>query len=300
MTTAMSRFARTLSSGRFALTAECLPPRSFTPDALKALSAELPPGLDAVVVPDNPDEIRGSSLACAALLAGEGRESVLSLATRDRNRIALESDALGAAALGIRAILCLSGNHQSSGSSPQAAGAYDIDSIQLAQALKSMSRDGVGANGRRLVSKPDLTLGAIAHPSLRPLDLNMLRIRKKISSGVDFLLTEAVFDLSGFALWMDSVRTAGMDRQVAILASVLPLEGAERARDLQKRKTYGPIPEAVIARLGEASDPVGEGVSMAAEVAAGLKSIPGVRGIHILSGGCESLAAKVIEEAGLP
>jgi methylenetetrahydrofolate reductase (NADPH) len=300
MTTATSKFSRTLASGRLALTAECLPLGSFAPDALKKLSDELPSGLDAVVVPDNPDEIRGSSLACAALLAAEGRESVLSLATRDRNRIALESDALGAAALGIRAILCLSGNHQSSGGSPQAAGAYDIDSIQLTQAVKNMTRDGVGLNGRRLDSRPDLTLGAIAHPYLRPLDLNMLRLRKKISSGVDFLLTEAVFDLSGFTLWMDLVRAAGMDKQVAIIASVLPVAGVERARGLQKRRTYGPIPEEVIARLEKASDPVREGVSMAAEMAAGLKSVPGVRGIHILSGGCESLAAKVIKEAGLP
>ena len=136
MTTTNSRLGQALASGRLALTAECLPPRGGDAAAVKKLSSVLPPSLDAVVVADNPDGIHGSALACAALLAGEGRPAVLSMVTRDRNRIALESDALGAAALGVEAIFCLSGDHQSLGVCPQAAGVYDIDSIQFIQALK--------------------------------------------------------------------------------------------------------------------------------------------------------------------
>lgn len=253
MTTAKSRLARTLASGRLAITAECLPPRSSDAAAMKKLAAALPATLDAVVVADNPDEIHASGLACAAILAGEGRESVLTMVTRDRNRIALESDALGAAALGIGAILCLSGHHQSLGARPQAAGVYDIDSIQLTQMLKGLNL-------------PELLVGAAAQPYQQPLELNLLRLKKKIAAGADFLLTQAVSDLAGFKLWMDAVRTAGLDKQVAILASV---------------------------------DQAKEGVAIAAATAAQLKAIPGVRGIHILSGGCESLAATVIQEAGL-
>ena len=286
MTPMKTKFGQALTSGRLVITAECLPPRTGGAEAVKKLSTVLPPSLDAVVVADNPDEIHGSALACAALLAREGREAVLSMVTRDRNRIALESDALGASALDIGAILCLSGNHQSLGVCPQAAGANDIDSIQLAQALKSLDL-------------PEMLVGAVAHPYQQPLELNLLRLKKKIAAGVDFLLTQPVFDLAGFTLWMDAVRAAGLDERAAIIASVLPLTSVDKAEALRQRQTYGPLDEAVIVRLGMASDAAKEGLAMAAEIAAQLKTVPGVRGIHILSGGCEALANGVIEAAGL-
>jgi methylenetetrahydrofolate reductase (NADPH) len=286
MTTAKSKLGQALTSGRLVLTAECLPPRNGGPEAVRQLSAALPPELDAVVVADNPDGIHGSALACAALLAREGRDTVLSMVTRDRNRIALESNALGAASLGIGGILCLSGNHQSLGVCPQAAGVYDIDSIQFTQMLKGWSFDG-------------LLVGAVAHPYQQPLELNLLRLKKKVAAGADFLLTEAVFDLAGFTRWMDAVREMGLNNKTAIIASVLPLASVEKAEVLRRRQTCGPLDEAVITRLAKASDPAVEGVAMASAMAAQLKTIPGVRGIHILSGGCESLAARVIEAAGL-
>jgi methylenetetrahydrofolate reductase (NADPH) len=212
------------------------------------------------------------------------------MVTRDRNRIALESDARGAAAFGVEAILCLSGDHQSLGACPQAAGVYDIDSIQLVQALAGMMREG---------SLPEAPIGAAAHPYQQPAELGLLRLRKKIAAGAGFVLTQAVFDLAGFTKWMVAVRAAGLDKRVAILASVLPLATVEQARALDRRRTYGPVPESVAARLGGASDPAREGVAIAVEMAGQLKAIPGIRGIHILSGGCESLAGTVIREAGL-
>jgi methylenetetrahydrofolate reductase (NADPH) len=287
MTTTKSRLGQALASGRLALTAECLPPRGSDAGAVKNLASILPCHLDAVVVADKPGGIHGSALACAAMLAGEGRPSVLSMVTRDRNRIALESDASGAAALGVEAILCLSGDHQSLGACPQAAGVYDIDSIQFTQALKRMMREG---------SLPEAPIGAAAHPYQQPAELGLLRLRKKIAAGAGFLLTQAVFDLAGFAKWMDAVREAGFDKQVAILASVLPLTSVEQAKG---RGAYGPVPESVAARLSGASDPAKEGIAIAVEMAGQLKAIPGIRGIHILSGGCEASAATIIEEAGL-
>ena len=297
--TTKTGFSQALTSGKFVVTAECLPPRSGDAAAVKKLAAELPRSLDAVVVAESPDEIRGSALACAAILAGEGRESVLSMVTRDRNRVALESDALGAASLGIGALLCLSGIHQSLGACPQAAGVHDVDSIQLTQALKIMTSEGKGFGDGTIDPRPALLLGAVAHPYQRPLELNLLRLRKKIAAGADFIFTQAAFDLPRFNEWMEAVRAAGLDKKVAIIASVLPLVSVEKAKLLAERQTYGPVGEAAIARLSKASDPSKEGVAMAAEAASKLKAVPGVRGVHILSGGCESLAAKVIEQAAL-
>jgi methylenetetrahydrofolate reductase (NADPH) len=290
MTTTNGKLGQALASGRLALTAECLPPRGSDAGAVKKLSSILPAHLDAVVVADNPGGIHGSALACAALLAGEGRPAVLSMVTRDRNRIALESDAQGAAALGVEGIFCLSGDHQSLGVCPQAAGVYDIDSIQFTQALRTLMREG---------PLPELPLGAAAHPYQQPAELNLLRLRKKIAAGASFLLTQAVFDLAGFTKWMDAVRAAGLDQKVAIIASVLPLTSVEQAKLLDRRRTYGPVPESVIARLSGAADPAQEGIAIAAEMASQLKTIPGVRGIHVLCGGCESAAATVIQKAGL-
>jgi methylenetetrahydrofolate reductase (NADPH) len=286
MTTTKSRLGQALSSGRLAITAECLPPRSADAAAVKKLAAEMPQSVDALVVPDNPHDIHGSALACAAILAAAGRESVLSMATRDRNRIALASDASGAAVLGISAILSLSGDHQSLGVCPQAACVYDIDSIQFTQTLKKMAL-------------PDMLVGTVAHPYMQPMELGLIRLRKKIAAGADFVFTQAVFDVPRFMQWMEAVRAAGLDKQVAIIPSVLPLTSVDQAKELDKRQTYGPVGEKAIARLSGASDVETEGVAIAAEMAAQLKAVPGVRGIHILSGGCEPLAAAVIKEAGL-
>jgi 5,10-methylenetetrahydrofolate reductase len=234
------------------------------------------------------------------MLRRDGHQSViLSMATRDRNRIALMSDALGAAALNIAAILCMSGNHQSLDICPQAAAANDIDSIQFTQAMKKMVLHGSGLNGKEIEPRLELQIGATAHPFMRPIELNILRLKKKIAVGADFLLTQAVFNLEGFVQWMDAVRAAGLDKRTAILPSVLPLTSVAGAKALQRRQTYGPIGEDVITRIGNAANPVLEGVALASGIARQLKDMPGVRGIHILSGGCESLAAEVIKEAGL-
>jgi methylenetetrahydrofolate reductase (NADPH) len=296
----MNKFAEALISGRLIVTAECLPPRGSDAGAIRLLSSALPSSLDAVVVADNPDSIRSSALSTAAILAKERRSSVvLSMATRDRNRIGLMSDALGAAALNIAAILCMSGNHQSLGICPQAAAANDIDSIQFTQAMKKMILHGSGLNGQELQPRLELQIGVTAHPYMRPMELNLLRLKKKIAVGADFLFTQAVFDPEGFSQWMEAVRAIGLDKRTAIIPSVLPLTGVEKAEEFNRCQTYGPIGDDILARLGKAANPAKEGVTIAAEMARWLKDVPGIRGIHILSGGCESLAAEVIRQGGL-
>ncbi len=291
----MNSFAQALNSNRLILTAECLPPRGSDFKAVRNLSSALPSGLDAIVIADNPDEIRSSAFSTARILRNAGHTGiVLSMATRDRNRLALLSDALGAAALDFSAILCMSGQHQSMGVCPQAAAANDLDSVQFTQALKRMILDGSAFDGKEIEPKLKFQVGAVAHPYLRPMDLNLLRFKKKIVAGADFVITQAVFDLEGFCLWMDEVRAAGLDRRTAIIASVLPLTGVAQAKALQQSQMYGPIAEHVIDRIGNAADEAQEGAAIASDMAARLKEVAGVRGIHILSGGCESTAAIVL------
>lgn len=299
MTTPKTRLGEALRAGRSVLTAECRPPAACDADAVRAVTASLPGSLDAIVVADNPNGVRGSALATAAILAAQDQQPILTMTTRDRNRIALESDVLGAACLGVGGILCVSGDHQGLGVCPEAAGAYDIDSIQFSLAVRRMVVEGVGFDGQELDAAPQLLLCTVVQPYLRPMGLNMIRLKKKIAAGTKVVFTQAVFDVAGLKEWLGAVAQAGLGQQVSIIASVLPLTGAAEARQLQARGTYGPVSDDVIARIEGASDPAAEGVAICAEVATELKDLKSLAGIHILCGGCEGTAAKVIEQAGL-
>jgi 5,10-methylenetetrahydrofolate reductase len=296
----MNEFGKAIYSGRMLITAECYPPVGSDPDAVKALSRVIPSNLDAIVVADNPDRIRSSAFSVATMLCKEQKASVvLSMATRDRNRIALVSDALGAAAMNIEAILCTGGSHPHESICMQAAAANDMDAVQFIQVMKKLVLNGVGMNEKDIGSELKLQIGATAHPYLRPMELNLLRHKKKVAVGADFMMTQAIFDLDAFKQWMDAARSIDLDKRTAILPSVLPLTSLKEAKELQQKRIYGPIGDDVIARIQGASDPEKEGVCIASEIAALLKEIPGVRGIHILSGGCESLSAEIIKLAGL-
>jgi methylenetetrahydrofolate reductase (NADPH) len=257
---AKNRLTEKLGSGGFALTVECLPPRGPDPAGVKEIAASFPAAVDAIVVSDNHHEVRSSALACATLLLAAKAEPVLSLVTRDRNRIALESDVLGAASLGIRAFLCLTGLHQSLGTSPRSAGVYDLDGCQLSQALATMADAGLSFSGNKLDRAPDLFVAATVHPSLRPIDLSLLGLRKKIAAGAQALFTDRISDIDGFETWLAAVRAARLDQRVAILASVKPED---------------------------------------VEIARRLRNLAGVRGIHLLSGGDEANAGRFFQQTGL-
>ena len=292
-----TRLAETLRSGRLALTAGYVPPPVADAEVIRKQAASFPLALDAVVVADNHREISASALVCSSILAAQGIEPVLTILTRDRNRIALQSDVLGAAMLGVVNVLCLSGDHQSLGVSPEAAGAFDIDSVQLIQVLTVMRDEGVLLEGKPLESRPALFVGAAAHPYLRPLELGLMGLRKKVEAGAEFLITQPVFDIEGFADWMSAVREAGLHERTHVIAAVRPLASAEEADHLRTRSKV--IPDDVIARLRESSDPAQEGIRVCAEIAARVKEIEGVRGIHIIPGGLDGALADVIQQAGL-
>jgi methylenetetrahydrofolate reductase (NADPH) len=264
---------------------------------VKKLAACFPPSLDGVIVGDHAEQAHGSALACAVLLAAEKVEPVLSLCTRDRNRVALESDVLGAFALGVKTFFCMSGTHQALGGFPQAAGAYDMDSVQLTQALARMASAGLDFSGAKLTATPSLTVAAAVHPYLRPIEMALAQTRKKIGAGAQILLTDPIFDLAGFEEWLKAVRAVGLDKRAAIIASVLPLTSVAQAEELRTRPG-SPISDDIIKRL-RGGDAAQAGVAIAAEIALKAKAMPGVRGIHIHSAGCEPLAASVIKEARL-
>lgn len=296
---AATRLAETLRSGRLALTADCVPPPGADSEVIKKQAATFPPALDAVVVADNHEGISASALVCSSILAAEGTEPVLTILTRDRNRIALQSDILGAAMIGVANVLCLSGDHQSLSVCPEAAGACDIDSVQLIQALTMMRDEGTLFDRKPLQSRPALFIGAAAHPYLHPLELALIGLRKKVEAGAQFLITQPVLDVVGFAEWMSAVREAGLHERTHIIVSVRPLASAGQADDLRTRHRAAPIPDDVMTRLRESNDPMREGIGICAEIAAQLRDVEGTRGIHILCGGSGAVAAEVIQQGGL-
>ena len=280
-------FATKVHGIEFLVTAEYLP---IAGTEVAAHAQHFGSSLAAVNVADNHYGVAMSSLAAALALQQQGIEPVWQLVTRDRNRIALQSDLLGAASLGIRNVLCLSGFHQTAIGCGESANVYDIDSIQLIDLIEKMNH-GQLLDGQPIQGQFNMVIGAVANPSLQPLALNILRLRKKIAAGAAFIQTQAVFDVAAFTTWLAAARAAGLTEKTAILAGVLPLQSAAQAQALVEAHTDFVIPEAVMHRLaqcGSAEAQRQEGVQIAAEIIGQLKGLPGLRGIHLLSGGHEA------------
>jgi methylenetetrahydrofolate reductase (NADPH) len=284
-TTETSTLARALESGRCVVTAELVTAGIRDADAVRNLASAFPSSLDALVVSSG-GERAISAVVSSSLLAAQGVEPVLALLTRDRNREALLADVAGAAAMGVRNVLCLPGEHQSLGSQPEAAGVYDVDPVQLIQLLAEAA-DGAPFS---------LFVGAEVYPHLRPLELSLIDARKKARAGARFLLTSPVFDAASFVDWLDGARQEGINEQTAIIASVQPLTDVAQAEALQRR---GRVPEAVVARLRDATNAAAEGIAVCAETASKLAGLEGVRGVHIAWGGTPGVAGEVISRAGL-
>lgn len=297
-----SNFARKIESGDFILTAEYLPRAGTGVKGIEEIQGAPGDKLTAVNVADNPYGVVMSSLAGSAAVLRSGIEPVYQLITRDRNRIALQSDLLGAAYLGIKNVLCLSGYHQTLTGNPGSANVYDIDSIQLIDIIRKMSEESVLSDGSPIEGEFFMLTGASANPNLEPLELNILRLNKKVSAGARFIQTQAVFDTVVFRRWLDAAVSEGITERTAILAGVLPLESAGEAEKLRDTYTGIRIPDEIIERLKEAGDPDArqkEGLNICAEIINEIKDIKGLRGIHIFSGGKEGSLPELIDAAGL-
>lgn len=289
-----------LESGKFAVTAEAGPPKGTGAEVVQRKGELLRHCCDAINVTDNQTAIvRMSSLAGCLLLKQQGADPVMQIVVRDRNRLAIQSDVLGAVALGIGNILCLSGDHQKFGNHPTAKGVFDIDSIQLIQTLKNMRDEKKFLSGDDISGEVPLFIGAAANPFADPFEFRVSRLAKKVKAGADFIQTQAVYDVARFAKWMEMVTERGLDRQVHILAGVIPIRSAGMARYMRDYVPGVIVSDEIVARMEKAEKAKEEGLKIILEIIEQLKEIPGVHGIHIMAVGWEDIVPEVVEKAGL-
>ena len=300
--TSESHLEKMLGQGEFAVTSECGPPRGADAEVIKKKGALLKGTVDAINVTDNQTSVvRMSSLSSCVLLQQIGLEATLQMVTRDRNRIAIQSDILGAAALGINNILCLSGDHQKFGDHSTAKNVYDIDSIHLIQTVKHMRDEGKFLGGEELKGIPKLFIGAAANPFADPFESRVVRLAKKVAAGVQFIQTQCIFNLERFAEWMEQVRDRGLHEKVHILGGVTPMKSVGMANYMKNMVPGMDVPDALIARIKgvEKDKRAEEGVKIAVETIQQLKEMEGVHGVHIMAIEWEEMVPRIAEEAGL-
>ncbi len=297
-----SHLQRVLSKSEFAVTAECGPPRGADAEIIRKKGGLLKGHVDAVNVTDNQTAIvRMSSLAACIHLLKMGLEPVMQMVTRDRNRIALQSDILGAYSLGIRNILCLSGDHQTFGSQPDALNVFDIDSINLVHTVMSMKKTGKDLSGFDLISSPKMFIGAAANPFADPFEYRVIRLAKKIDAGADFIQTQCVYNLDRFREWMRLAHEEGLTEKVYILAGVTPLKSERMAKYMAERVAGMDIPDPIIKRMASVpkKNAAEEGIRISLETIAELRQIKGVHGVHIMAIEWEEKVGQIVEAAGL-
>jgi methylenetetrahydrofolate reductase (NADPH) len=288
-----------IKAGDFITTAEYLPRVDTEINILDTLKAD---GPLAINVSDNPYGPVMSSLSASALLIMEGVEPIFQIVTRDRNRIALQSEILGAASLGIKNILCLSGYHQSFTGMPQSSNVYDIDSIQLINIIDQMNNDGILMDGTKIEGDFSMFVGAVANPYLRPLELNIIRLRKKIEAGAKFIQTQAIFGTTAFQEWLDEANKEGLTEKAAIIAGIFPLSSYKEAIELLDLHTDFYIPSPQLERIKDAGDEEAQkqmGISLCVETINKIKSMTGLSGIHIISGGKEDMIKTILSKASI-
>ncbi|MDK2896233.1 MAG: methylenetetrahydrofolate reductase [Candidatus Atribacteria bacterium] len=296
----MSVLEETLRRGDFAVTAEVGPPKGVNREAIEKKCDRLRGFVDAVNITDNQTAIvRLSSLAGCLIARDCGLEAVMQMVCRDKNRIALQSDFLGACALGVENFLCLTGDHQSMGNHPQSKNVFDLDSIQLLQILKNMREENIFQNGEPLKGEIKAFLGAGANPFADPLEFRVVRLAKKISAGAQFIQTQAIFDLEIFSRFMEEVRKTGLDKKTFILAGVIPVKSLAALRYMQNEVPGLMVPDFLVERMKQAKDPKEEGVNICVEIIEQLKKIEGVRGVHIMAIGWESIVPEIVKRVNL-
>ncbi|MBW1743863.1 MAG: methylenetetrahydrofolate reductase [Deltaproteobacteria bacterium] len=295
-----SNLEKILESGQFAVTGECGPPKGTSPRVIQKKGEPLKSCCDALNVTDNQTAIvRMSSFSGCVLLKEVGVEPVLQMVVRDRNRLALQADLLGAAALGIRNVLCLSGDHQRFGNHPTAKGVYDIDSIQFLQMVKNMRDEHRFINGEEISGDVPLYIGAAANPFADPFEFRVIRLAKKIEAGADFIQTQGIFDIAKFIEWMKMVRDRGLDQKTHILAGLIPIKSVGMARYMANNVSGLSLPKELVDRMADAQEPKEEGIKICLELIEQLKEVEGVHGVHIMAVAWEDIVPRIVEEAGL-
>jgi methylenetetrahydrofolate reductase (NADPH) len=297
-----SNLEKILAAGHFAFTGELGPPQGSNVEAIRKKATYLKGITDAVNITDNQTAVvRMSSWGASLVVLQEGLEPNYQMVCRDRNRIAMQSDILGAYAHGIRNMLCLSGDHQQFGNHPLTKGVFDIDSIQLISMVKGMRDNKKFLNGDDIDEAPQMFIGAAANPFAEPFEWRVHRLAKKIAAGADFIQTQCIYDMKRFREWMKQAHDMGLTEKVSILAGVTPLKSTGMARYMAKNVSGITIPDAIIDRMAKAPKGAGaeEGIKICVEQIEELREIKGVRGIHLMAIEWEHRVPEIAERAKL-
>ncbi len=294
------RLERVLRAGAFAVTAEIAPPDSADPNEVYERASLFDGYVDAINATDGSGaNCHMSSVGMCSLLTRRGYAMVMQVSARDRNRIAIQGDVLGAAAMGVYNILCLTGDGVDVGDHPEAKPVFDVDSMSMLTMLRGMRDEGRFLSGRQLTSPPKVFLGAAANPFAPPLDYRPLRLAKKVAAGAQFVQTQYCFDVDTFRNYMAAVRDSGIHEQVFILAGVGPLASARSAEWIRGNVPGIHIPDAVIARLRGARDQKEEGVRFCVDMINEIREIEGVHGVHIMAFRQEHRVGEIVERSGV-
>ena len=296
----VSRLQARLARGEFLVTAEIAPPLGASSEKIEHSARLLNAYLTAGNFTDNPmATARMSSLACAVFLLGQGIEPVMQMTARDYNRLSLQSEILGASALGIRNVLCLTGDPPMSGREPYGAIPFDVDAVQMLWILRRMRDDAIFLDGRPLKNPPRLFLGVAGSPNAPNSRYEALRLEKKINAGAQFIQTQLVYDVDAFAGWLEALNQQNLLDKVRILAGVGPLRSAKSARYIAAQLHNVRVPPAILARMESARDAQEEGIQIALEIIERLRTMKGVSGIHLMAMGWEAVIPRLVVEAGL-
>jgi methylenetetrahydrofolate reductase (NADPH) len=302
-TTTPSKLEKILAAGHYAVTSECGPPRHGGSEGIEKKGKMIGAHVDAINVTDNQTAVvRQCSLAACIRLKLMGLEPVLQMVTRDRNRIAIQSDLLGATSFGIHNILCLTGDHQRFGDHPNAANVFDMDSTRLVQTVKMMRDEGRLLGGYELPEgKPQMFIGAAENPFADPFEIRVLRLAKKVAAGAQFIQTQCIYNMEKFKLWMQMVGDHGLFEKVAILAGLTPMKNVGMARYMKNRVPGMDVPDAIIKRLAGVpkEKQAEEGITILLEQIEELKQVKGIRGFHIMAIEWEEKVPEIVERAGL-
>jgi methylenetetrahydrofolate reductase (NADPH) len=297
-----SRLEKILAAGHLAVTSECGPPRGAKPEEVIAKSKYLAGIVDAVNVTDNQTAmVRMSSLAASILIKQQGLNPLFQMTCRDRNRLAMQADIIGAYSFGIDTMLCLSGDHTKFGDHAMAMNVHDIDSIQLIQMVKDMRDKGLFQGGAEIKGPPKMFIGAAANPFADPFELRVMRLAKKIAAGADFIQTQCIFNVDKFEKWMEGVREKGLHKKCYILAGVTPCKSLGAAKYMANRVPGMDVPKEIVDRMASVpkEKQSEEGLTICVETIERLKKIEGVAGIHIMAIEWEEKVEEICERAGL-
>lgn len=298
-----SNLEKLFEAGEFVVTGELGPPKGTDTEVVKKKAELLKGNVDAFNITDNQTAVvRMSSIATAALVVQMGCEPIMQMVCRDRNRIAMQSDLIGANALGIKNMLCLSGDHQTFGNQPYCKNVFDIDSIQLLEVVKRMRDD------KKILDVDDemegefkMFIGAAANPFAEPFEFRPYRLKKKVEAGVDFIQTQCIYDMKMFKEWMKVVRDLGLHEKCRILAGVTPLKSGGMTRYMANNVAGIIIPDEIINRMVGAPKGQGaeEGIKICCEQIQELRDIEGIAGIHLMAIEWEHRVHEIVERAGL-